>query len=111
MYAQWDGTTFDIIINGAIALAAIRMAQGRLRQAMRTYEQALQLATEQGPPVLRGTAWVYVWFFRAIPRYVLLIICGNIGLLYKFTDIGVPDDYTALDREPTPIRAALAGGS
>ena len=47
-------------INGAIALAAIRTAQGRLREAMRTYERALQLATEQGNPVLRGTADMYV---------------------------------------------------
>jgi LuxR family transcriptional regulator, maltose regulon positive regulatory protein len=47
-------------INGAIALAAIRIAQGRLRQAMRTYERGLQLATEQGNPVLRGTADMYV---------------------------------------------------
>ena len=47
-------------INGAIALAAIRIAQGRLREAMRTYEHALQLATEQGNPVLRGTADMYV---------------------------------------------------
>jgi LuxR family maltose regulon positive regulatory protein len=56
---QEAGNTSDAI-NGAITLAAIRMAQGRLRQAMRTYEQALQLATEQGDPVMRGTADVYV---------------------------------------------------
>ena len=47
-------------IGCAIALADIRIAQGRLREAMRTYEQALQLATEQGGPVLRGTADMYV---------------------------------------------------
>jgi LuxR family transcriptional regulator, maltose regulon positive regulatory protein len=47
-------------INGAIALAAIRMAQGRLREAMSTYERALQLATEQGDAVMRGTADMYV---------------------------------------------------
>ncbi len=44
----------------AIALADIRIAQGRLHEAMRTYEQALQLATEQDGPVLRGTADIYV---------------------------------------------------
>ena len=38
----------------AIALADIRIAQGRLREAMRTYEQGLQLATEQGAPVAAG---------------------------------------------------------
>ncbi len=47
-------------IGCAIALADIRMAQGRLHEAMRTYEQALQLATEQGAPVLRGAADMYV---------------------------------------------------
>ncbi len=44
----------------AIALADIRIVQGRLHEAMRTYERALQLATEQGAPVLRGTADMYV---------------------------------------------------
>jgi LuxR family maltose regulon positive regulatory protein len=47
-------------INGAITLAAIRIAQGHLREAMRTYEQALQLAAEQGERLLRGTADLYV---------------------------------------------------
>jgi LuxR family transcriptional regulator, maltose regulon positive regulatory protein len=47
-------------INGAITLGAIRIAQGRLREAMHTYEQALQLANSQGAPVLRGTADIYV---------------------------------------------------
>ena len=44
----------------AIALADIRLAQGRLGEAMRTYEQALQRASEPGGPVLRGTADMYV---------------------------------------------------
>jgi LuxR family maltose regulon positive regulatory protein len=47
-------------INGAITLGAIRIAQGRLREAMRTYEQALQLADAQAGPLLRGTADIYV---------------------------------------------------
>ncbi len=44
----------------AIALADIRRTQGRLGEAMRTYEQALQRASEQGGAVLRGTADMYV---------------------------------------------------
>jgi LuxR family transcriptional regulator, maltose regulon positive regulatory protein len=44
----------------AIALADIRRVQGRLGEAMRTYEQALQRAPQQGGPVLRGTADMYV---------------------------------------------------
>jgi LuxR family maltose regulon positive regulatory protein len=44
----------------AIAMADIRLAQGRLGAAMRTYEQALRRASEQDGPVLRGTADMYV---------------------------------------------------
>ena len=47
-------------IAGAITLADIRIAQGRLHEAMRTYEQALRLATAPGEPVLRGVADLYV---------------------------------------------------
>ena len=44
----------------ALALADIQIARGRLCEAMSTYERALQLATQQGDPVLRGTADMYV---------------------------------------------------
>ena len=47
-------------MNGSVALAEIRTAQGRLRDAMRMYERGLQLAEERGEPKLRGTADVYV---------------------------------------------------
>src|ERR1700730_7132271 len=44
----------------AIAVADIQMVQGRLHEAMHTYERALQRALEQGTPTLRGTADMYV---------------------------------------------------
>jgi LuxR family transcriptional regulator, maltose regulon positive regulatory protein len=58
---QKAGNISDAIY-GATTLAAIRIAQGRLHDAMRTYEQALQLAAEHGTPGFspRGTADIYV---------------------------------------------------
>ena len=47
-------------ISGTYGLADIRIDQGRLRDAVRTYEDALQLAEEQGEPALRGTAELYL---------------------------------------------------
>ena len=44
----------------AIALADIWIVQGRLHDALRTYMQALQMATDQGTPALRGMADMYV---------------------------------------------------
>jgi len=48
------------ILGCSIALADIRSTQGRLGEALRTFERALQLAGEQGGSVLRGTADMYV---------------------------------------------------
>jgi len=47
-------------IGGVLALADIRIAQGRLHDAMSTYQQALQLASRQSASVMRGTADMYV---------------------------------------------------
>ncbi len=44
----------------SIALADIRIVQGRLLEAMRLYERGLQLATEQAGLALRGAADMYV---------------------------------------------------
>jgi LuxR family maltose regulon positive regulatory protein len=43
-----------------IALGDIRVVQGHLGDAMRTYEVALRLAAEQDAPALRGTADMHV---------------------------------------------------
>src|SRR3954449_6153121 len=48
-------------------------------------------------PVLAGTAWTYVWFFRAIPRIVLLFFCANLGALYATYDLGIPFDQQLMD--------------
>ncbi len=51
---RWDG------VAGAITLADLRVAQGRLRDAMSCYDRGLQLATEAPAAVLRGAADIHV---------------------------------------------------
>ena len=41
-------------------------------------------------PVLSGAAWVYVWFFRAIPRSCCCSSSANLGALYGTYTLGVP---------------------
>jgi polar amino acid transport system permease protein len=43
-------------------------------------------------PILSGAAWIYTWFFRAVPRIVLLILFGNLGILYARYEAGLPFD-------------------
>jgi LuxR family maltose regulon positive regulatory protein len=52
------GYRADVIV-GAVALGDIRLAQGRLRDAMSTYQRALSRA-EASDPVLRGAADMHV---------------------------------------------------
>ncbi len=49
-------------------------------------------------PVLRGVSFAYTWFFRSIPRYVLLVIMGSAGLFFPgaVVPIGIPYDKQIL---------------
>jgi polar amino acid transport system permease protein len=48
-------------------------------------------------PIVSGAAWAYIWFFRAIPRIVLLFFIANLGALYATYDIGIPFDQQLMD--------------
>ena len=47
-------------ISGTYGLADIRIAQGRLREAINIYERSLQLAMAQAEPAIPGTADLYL---------------------------------------------------
>ena len=47
-------------ISGTYGLGDIRTVQGRLHEAITIYAQVLQLALEQGEPLIRGTADLYL---------------------------------------------------
>ena len=79
----WKGTIF-----GTVGAMVLGIGLGIILAVMR-------LSTN---PVLRGVAFVYTWFFRAIPRYVLLVLLGTgIGFLYPVFDVGVPFGQQAAD--------------
>jgi polar amino acid transport system permease protein len=47
-------------------------------------------------PIVSGAAWVYVWFFRGVPRIVLCVLFGNLGILYPRWFVGLPFDHVIL---------------
>jgi LuxR family maltose regulon positive regulatory protein len=73
------------VLGLSIALADIQITQGRLREAMRTYEQALRLVPEPSAstPALRGTADMYVGLSSLhlesddLPRAVRFLALGE----------------------------------
>ena len=72
----WIGTIF-----GTAASMILGVGLGVVIAIMRLSEN----------PILRGVSFVYTWFFRAMPRYVLLAILGiGVAFLYPQIRLGVP---------------------
>ncbi|MFG1923815.1 amino acid ABC transporter permease [Cryptosporangium sp. NPDC048952] len=60
-------------------------------------------------PVLSTVAWLYTWFFRAVPRYVLLVLFGNLGILYARFEFGLPFDHQIADLLGIDFSARIFG--
>ncbi|MFB6396533.1 amino acid ABC transporter permease [Polymorphospora lycopeni] len=73
-------------LRGTIALTVLAMLIGVV---LGTVVAIMRLSEN---PILRGVAWVYTWFFRAVPRLVLAILFGNLGILWSRLEFGLPFD-------------------
>lgn len=79
----WKGTILVTVLAMIIGIAL-----GVLLAVMRLSDN----------PVLKAVSWAYTWFFRAIPRYVLLTIMGALGILFQQgLSLGVPFDWLIID--------------
>jgi LuxR family transcriptional regulator, maltose regulon positive regulatory protein len=91
------------VLGCSITLADIRITQGRLGEALRTYEQALALAADQDGPVLRGTADMHVGMSQiACERDDLAAASRH---LRRAEELGEP---TWLPQNPYRWRVAMA---
>ncbi|KUJ64390.1 ABC transporter permease [Streptomyces albus subsp. albus] len=59
-------------------------------------------------PVTQAVAWGYIWFFRGTPVYVQLLLWFNLGLIFKYINLGpiYQDEWSDF---MTPFLAALLG--
>ncbi|TCC60224.1 amino acid ABC transporter permease [Kribbella pittospori] len=49
-------------------------------------------------PILSGVSWAFTWFFRSVPRYLLLFTMGTLGVLFpQGISFGIPFDYKIID--------------
>src|SRR6476659_9642364 len=74
-------------------------------------------------PVLSGVAWLFTWFFRSVPRLVLLTTMGALGILFRnglsfgfpFDQqlmglLGIDANLTFLTLNANEVFAGIAGG-
>ena len=91
------------VLGCSITLADIRTTQGRLGDALRTFERALQLAAQEPGPVLRGTADMYVGLSQiACERGDLHTATQH---LLRSQELG---EHTGLPQNPYRWRVAMA---
>ncbi|MBF6101568.1 amino acid ABC transporter permease [Nocardia cyriacigeorgica] len=58
-------------------------------------------------PVLRATAWVYLWIFRGTPVFVQLVFWGLVPSLYKQITLGVPFGPQLVELDVQGLQAAF----
>ncbi len=90
-------------IGGAIVLADIQIAQGRLHEAMGTYERGLQMSTAPGAPVLRGAADMHVGMSQLCYEHNDL----NAAMQHLLTSQAL-GELAGLPQNPYRWRAAMA---
>lgn len=74
-------------------------------------------------PILSGVSWVFTWFFRGVPRLVLLTLMGALGIVFQQgLGFGVPFDteiahlfgmdaqWRFLTLDANAVFSGLAGG-
>jgi polar amino acid transport system permease protein len=74
------------LLRGTVLMTILAMAIGI---TLGVLIAIMRLSTN---PLLRGVAWLYTWFFRAVPRLVLIAVFANIGILWSRIEVGVPFD-------------------
>jgi polar amino acid transport system permease protein len=90
---QW-GFMFDNMFSGAVLRGArTTLIMTVLAMVLGVLLGIVVAVMRLSPnPIVSGAAWTFVWFFRAIPRIVLLFFTANLGALYATYDLGIPFD-------------------
>ncbi|WP_216665291.1 amino acid ABC transporter permease [Pseudoruegeria sp. HB172150] len=74
---------------------------------------ALVIMRESDNPILKGLAWVWVWFFRGTPAYTQLLFWGLFAVLFPVLSFSNPfgPDIISIETKyiVTPLTAAIFG--
>lgn len=90
---QWsfmfDNMFSPPIVHGALTTVELTVASMIIGVILGIILAVMRLSAN---PILSGVAWLFTWFFRAMPRIVLMVVFGNLGILYARLEIGFPFD-------------------
>jgi polar amino acid transport system permease protein len=96
-----DGLVITIVLT--VVAMAIGIVLGVILAVMRLSSN----------PLLSGSSWVYIWFFRGTPVLVQLLFWFNLAFLYPHISLGLPFGPSFVQANAnhliTPLIAAILG--
>jgi polar amino acid transport system permease protein len=96
-----DGLEITILLT--VVCMAIGIVLGVILAVMRLSDN----------PLLSGSSWLYIWFFRGTPVLVQLLVWFNLAFLYQKISFGIPFGPAWLTANAnsfiTPLTAAILG--
>jgi polar amino acid transport system permease protein len=96
-----DGLGITILLT--VVCMAIGIALGVILAVMRLSDN----------PLLSGSSWLYIWFFRGTPVLVQLLVWFNLAFLYPKISFGIPFGPSWVSANAnsliTPLTAAILG--
>lgn len=117
----WEAMVQSPVINGLVMGTLLGTAGSMVIGVVMGVIIAVMRLSEN--PVLAWSAWAYTWFFRAIPRLVLLTIMGALGVLFpdgmriafpfdrEIQDlVGLGGDWTFATLDANKVFTGILGG-
>ncbi|WP_280415975.1 amino acid ABC transporter permease [Nocardia carnea] len=101
----WQYLRDTRIASGAVVTLELTVLAMVIAVALGTALAVMRLSPN---PVLRATAWVYLWIFRGTPVYVQLVFWGLVPSLYQHVALGVPFGPRLFEVDVQSLQAAFA---
>ncbi|WP_327147482.1 amino acid ABC transporter permease [Nocardia sp. NBC_01329] len=93
------------IAEGAVVTLELTVLAMFIAVALGTLLAVMRLSPN---PVLRSSAWVYLWVFRGTPVYIQLVFWGLVPSLYQNVAFGVPFGPRLLEIDVQSLQAGFA---
>lgn len=100
----WDYLRDERIVSGAIVTLELTVLAMLIAVVLGTILAVMRLSPN---PVLRTTAWVYLWIFRGTPVFVQLVFWGLFPSLYQQIKLGVPFGPSFFELNVQSLQAAF----
>ncbi|WP_431970704.1 amino acid ABC transporter permease [Nocardia sp. bgisy134] len=92
------------IVAGAVVTLELTVLAMAIAIVLGTVLAVMRLSPN---PVLRSTAWVYLWIFRGTPIFVQLVFWGLVPSLYQQIHLGVPFGPQFFELDVQELQAAF----